>query len=189
MHKFVLLNIILISGILFAENPESKKDTAKVFNLSEVVVTATKIATPSIEVASSVTVLNEADIEKSQKTYVADVLRDVPGLSIVQQGGPGKVTRVFIRGANPHHTLVLIDGVEMSDPSSVTNAYDLSNLPTDDIEKIEILRGPQSTLYGSDAMAGVISIFTKKGKGKPELSLSGEGGSYNTFKGNALFGW
>ena len=112
------------------------------------------------------------------------MLKEVPGISITQQGGPGKITSVFIRGANPRHTLVLIDGMEVNDPGSISNYFDFANLQTNNIKRVEILRGPQSTLYGSDAMAGVVSIFTGEGNGKPKFSLTGEGGSYNTYKGN-----
>jgi len=187
----LLLFSITVSSVFAEKDPAidagAKKDTLRMYNLSDIVITANKFAAPMLEVASSVTILTEQDIRKSNKSYVSEVLRDVPGLLIVQQGGPGKVTRLFIRGANPHHTLVLLDGVEMNDPGSLSNAFDISNLQTENIEKIEVLRGPQSNLYGSDAMAGVVSIFTKKGTDKPALSLSAEGGSYKSYKGAASF--
>ncbi len=114
-----------------------------------------------------------------------DYLREVPGLSITQQGGPGKISSLFMRGAKPYHTLVLIDGIEVNDPSSPNNAFDFASLQTNNIERIEIVRGPQSTLYGSDAMAGVVNIISKKGNGKPKLTLFSEGGSNGFWKGNA----
>lgn len=195
MHKFLLYGFLIFFSFIIpvrgAKEPSKEtgatKDTVRMYNLSEVVITANKFAAPMLEIASSVTILNEAVIRNSNKSYVSEVLRDVPGLSIVQQGGPGKVTRVFMRGANPHHTLVLLDGVEMNDPGSLSNAFDISNLQTENIERIEVLRGPQSNLYGSDAMAGVVSIFTKKGQDRPSLALSAEGGSYDTYKGAATF--
>ena len=104
-------------------------------------------------------------------------------MSSTQFGPAGGLSTINIRGANAGHTLILIDGIEMNLTSESSNLYDFANLPVDGVERIEVLRGPQSTLYGSDAMAGVVNIITKKGSGKPTLTLSGEGGSYNSFKG------
>lgn len=162
-----------------------KSDSLKTYQYSDVIVTATRSITPQLEIASSVTVLNEKTLSERNNNSLADLLREVPGLSIARQGGPGTMARAFIRGASPRHTLVMIDGVPVNDPSSLDNSFDFSGLQTDNIERIEVLRGPQSTLYGSDAMAGVISIFTKKGEGSPKFKLSAEGGSYNTFRTNA----
>ncbi|MGE5439706.1 MAG: TonB-dependent receptor plug domain-containing protein [Bacteroidota bacterium] len=187
MHKFTIsfllaLFSVLVSNTLRAsENP----DSLKTYSLSGVVVTANRTATPIKETASSVTVIGEDEIKRSQKISLPEILGNVPGLSVVRQGGPGGLSSVFMRGANAEQTLFLIDGVAVNDPSSLSNSYDMSNFPLDNIERVEVLRGPQSTLYGSEAMAGVISIFTKKGSGKPRYSLSLEGGSYDTYKGNA----
>lgn len=160
------------------------QDTTKIYQLSEVVVSATKISTPSLELANSVTVIDSNKINQSNKITLVDLLNEVPGLSITQSGGPGKLSYVYLRGGNSNHTLVLIDGVEVNTPSDPSNAYDLANILTDDIQRIEILRGPQSILYGSDAISGVINIFTKKGNSKPTLHLNAEGGSLNSFRGN-----
>ena len=154
----------------------------KTVSLEEVVVTATRIEEPIKEVASSVTVITETEIESKKARTVLDVLRDVPGLDVSQSGGPGQLIDIFIRGAKPEHTLIMIDGVEMNDPMSPGRSYDLANLMVDNIERIEIVRGPQSTLYGSDAIGGVINIITKKGEGKPKFFISGEGGTYSTFR-------
>lgn len=156
-----------------------KQSDAK--ELEEVVVTATRIGTPSKEVASSITVITSEEIEQRQKITVLEVLRDIPGLDVVQAGGPGKQTSIFIRGAASEHTLVLIDGVEANDPITPARVFDFAYLTVDNIERIEVLRGPQSTLYGSDAIGGVINIITKKGNGQPSFFLSGEGGSFSTF--------
>ncbi|MDP4173751.1 MAG: TonB-dependent receptor [Bacteroidota bacterium] len=164
---------------------ENLNDSLKTYNLKEdVVVTATRLSTPEKEVASSVTILGEKEILNSSKNSLIDLLRNVPGLSVSRQGGPGTNANVYMRGANTNHTLVLLDGVVMNDPSSVTNAFDFTNLQTDNIQRIEVLRGPQSTLYGSDAIAGVISIFTKKGDGSLKVNLLTEAGSFNTFREN-----
>ncbi len=144
-----------------------------------IVVVADLAETPLDQIGSSVTVISREDIERSQKTAVLELLRQVPGLDVVQSGGPGSQTSVFMRGGGSEHTLVLIDGVEMNDPSA-TGSYDFSGLSTDNIERIEILRGSQSVLYGSDAMSGVISIITREGQGAPEASFTAEAGSFNS---------
>jgi vitamin B12 transporter len=125
------------------------------------VVTANRAEAPRKTVGSSVTVISAEEIALRKKSSVAELLRTVPGLEVVRGGGPGQITSVFLRGGNSSHTLVLVDGVRLN--SSTGGAYDFANLSTDGIERIEIVRGPQSTLYGSEAMAGVIQIFTKKG--------------------------
>ncbi len=151
----------------------------------EVVVTATRLKTPSRQIGSSITVITSKQIEEMQKSTLLDLLRDLPSLDVVQTGGHGGTTSVFIRGAKPGHTLILIDGIEMNDPISPDRSYNLANLTTDNIERIEIIRGPQSTLYGSDAIGGVINIITKKGRGKPGGFVSVKGGSFDTFRERA----
>jgi vitamin B12 transporter len=147
----------------------------------QVVVSATRTPTPAVEVASSITVITADDIEARQERTISDVLKDVPGLNVVQTGGPGGVTSVFIRGTNSNHTKVLIDGIDVSDPSNSTGAFDFGQLLTPDIERIEVLRGPQSGLYGSDAIGGVINIITRSGSGPMTLAAGLEGGSFETF--------
>jgi vitamin B12 transporter len=156
-----------------------------VYKLSEIVVTATRTNTPSVEIASSISVIDSAEIAQSNKINVLGLLKDQYGLSISQSGGPGQLAQLYMRGADPGDVLVLIDGVKLNPPEFSGNSYDFSNLPIDNIERIEILRGPQSTLYGSDAMAGVINIITKKGDGKPSYFFNIEDGSLNSFKGLA----
>jgi len=145
-----------------------------------IVVTANRSGTHLREIASSVTIITREDIERSQAVMLSDLLRTVPGVDIVQSGGVGSITSAFLRGANSNHTLVLLDGIKLNDPSSPSGAVDFSNLRVDDIERVEILRGPQSVLYGSDAIGGVIQLFTKEGAGKPSLTISSEVGSLGT---------
>lgn len=151
--------------------------------LPPVFVTATRTEVPLRETAASVTVIDRKTIEEKHLVTVAEALREVPGLDVVAQGGLGATTAVFTRGTNSAHTLVLVDGVPVNDPNS--GAFDFSNLTVDNIERIEVIRGPQSTLYGSDAIGGVIQIFTKKGEGSPTTTLSLEAGAYYTFRENA----
>lgn len=149
------------------------------------VVSPTGTETPIGQVASSVTVITAKDLERDQRRTVPDALAAVPGLNVVQTGGPGGLTSVFIRGTNSNHTKVLIDGIDVSDPSSANRSFDLGQLLTSDIQQIEVLRGPQSGLYGADALGGVISIITKKGEGPPRVTGTIEGGSFGTFNQTA----
>jgi len=154
-------------------------------NLGEVVVTATRDEVPIEQVGSSITLITAKEIEQQQKQTVADVLRTVPGLDVVRTGSQGGTTSVFIRGAKPEHTLVLLDGVEINDPTAIGAAFNFANLTADNIERIEVLSGPQGTLYGSHAMGGVINIITKRGDGKLKAYFSAEGGSHYTAKETA----
>jgi vitamin B12 transporter len=149
--------------------------------LQTVVISATKVPTPVFEVASSMSVVTAADIEAHQDRNFPDVLKQLPGMNVVQTGGPGGVTSVFMRGTNSNHTKVLLDGIDLSDPSNSTGAFDFGQLLTQDIERVEVLRGPQSGLYGSDAIGGVINIITKAGSGPAQFKGFLEGGSFDTF--------
>ena len=144
------------------------------------VVSPTTQPTPTDQSASSVTVITADQIESQQLRTVPDALAAAPGLNVTQTGGPGGQTSVFLRGTNSNHVKVLIDGIDVSDPSNPNGSFDFGQLLTSDTERIEILRGPQSGLYGSDAIGGVISITTKSGNGPPKFTLSTEGGSFGT---------
>lgn len=180
-----ILAIVLIStfspfGLITEQDEKQKTDLQH-----EIVVTASRIATSTKEIASSVTVITKQELEQTKKTFAIEALQEVLGLTILQSGAVGSSASVMLRGANSEHTLVMIDGVEVNDPITPSRTYDFSHIRVEGIERIEILRGPQSTLYGSDAMAGVINIITQKGKGKPRLQLSSLGGSYGTLSGTA----
>src|SRR5438067_11487001 len=139
-----------------------------------IVVSATRIET----------LITEKEIERDQKRTLPDVLRTVPGLNIVQTGGPGGKTSVFMRGSNSNHTKVLIDGIDANDPSQ-DGVFDFGQVLTSDIAQVEVLRGPQSSLYGSDAIGGVVNIVTKTGEGPPQFTGRIEGGSFDTFNQSA----
>jgi vitamin B12 transporter len=128
-----------------------------------------------------VTVITAAEIAREQRRTLPDALSTVPGLNIVQTGGPGGQTSVFLRGTNSNHVKVLLDGIDVTDPSNPNQTFDFAHMLTGDIERIEVLRGPQSGLYGADAIGGVISITTKKGEGPPKVYGTMEGGSFGTF--------
>ena len=148
-------------------------------------VTAERLDQTLEQVANSASVITRSEIELRQAPFVADLLRSVPGLDVVQTGARGGTTSVFIRGAGSGQTLVLLDGQPLNDPSDPGRSYDLASLSTDNVERIEVLRGPQSVLYGSDAMGGVIAIISRQGEGPLRASLYGEGGSYGTSLGRA----
>lgn len=156
--------------------------------LPDVVVTATRIPTPAADVASSISLITADDIARNQYRTLPDALRSVPGLDVIQSGGPGGVASVFMRGTNSNHTKVLIDGAEANDPSSPTGAFDFSQIQTEDIARIEVLRGPQAALYGSDTIGGVINVITRRGEGPPKVRVSLEGGSFDTFNQSAGVG-
>ncbi|MEW6681796.1 MAG: TonB-dependent receptor [Nitrospirota bacterium] len=147
----------------------------------DIVVQGTKTGTPLEQMTGAVTVINEAEIKSLRVHTVLEVLRHVEALDVVQSGGPGGITSLFLRGGESNHVLVLIDGVKVNNPT--TGAFNAANLTVDGIERIEVLRGSQSPLYGSEAVAGVISIVTKPGRTGGDNSLSVEGGSYSTWGG------
>ena len=149
--------------------------------LPQIVISATGTATPASEVASSVTVITAEDIARTQERSVPDVLQSVPGLNVVQTGGPGGNTAIFMRGTNSNQVKILVDGVDMTDPSSPDGTFNLGQMMTNDISRIEVLRGPQSGLYGSDAIGGVISITTRRGSGPAQVSGFVEAGALGTF--------
>ena len=145
------------------------------------VVSPTGVVTPTGQIASSITAITAKDMETFQQRTVPDVLSTVPGLNVVQSGGPGGQTSVFIRGTNSNQTKVLIDGIDASDPSNVNGAFDFAHLLTAGVAQVEVLRGPQSGLYGADAIGGVVSIITNKGDGPARTTASIESGSFGTF--------
>jgi vitamin B12 transporter len=161
------------------------KDSLKNYQLRDVVITATRTENPLKDLANSISLIDSAEISARNKLVVFDLLKEEYGINYTSQGGANKLASIYIRGGNANHTLILVDGVELNMTNDPGNSYDFSFLPTDNVERIEVLRGPQSTLYGSNAMAGVINIITQKGYGSPKFSLSAEGGSYGTYRGLA----
>ncbi len=169
---FLILTISL--GSVRAQDAFSSPETA------QIVVSATRLPTPLDQTPASVSVITTEDFENKQIQRVADALREVPGLSVVQSGTAGQLTSVFTRGLRSEHTQVLIDGVPIN--QGLAGLFNFADLTIDNLDRIEIVRGPQSTVYGPRALAGVIQIFTKTGTETPETTLSAEGGSYGTFR-------
>lgn len=165
----------------------AQHDSVKTVHLNEVVVTAAKFPKNLNETGKVVTVIDQEQLLRSSGKEVYQLLNEQAGLLVNGAGSnPGKDKSVYLRGANNDYTLILLDGIPLNDPSGFGGAFDLRLLPIDQIEYIEILTGSQSTLYGSDAIAGVINIITRKA---PQQLFSGAGmisyGSYNTFNANA----
>lgn len=145
--------------------------------LDPVVVTATRTPTPQSAAPAAVTVLDGRELERRGIRTVADALRDVAGLEVVQGGAYGGVTSLFVRGGESDYVKVLIDGVPVNDPGG---AVDLADLTTDNVERLEIVRGPASVLYGSDAVSGVVQIFTRRGAGATRGDVALRAGTYAT---------
>lgn len=186
---YSLLQLSLSFFILFflsASWPLSWVQTSEA-SVEEIVVSATRIPIPKHKTGNSTTVITEKEILRSGYHEVKDLLQSHVGIQVRQNGSYGGVSSTLIRGANSEHTLVLIDGVEMNDPSSPSRSFDFSTISLDNIERIEIIRGPQSVIYGSDAIGGVIHIISKSGKYRhsqiPLTTALLETGSYNTFLG------
>ena len=175
-----LLLSSLSAGVFALAASTAFADTDSDTKVSEVVVTATRTPTPVQQVANSITVIDAKAIAQRQLEDLPDALATVPGINAVRSGGPGEVTSVFVRGTNSNHVLVLIDGIDVSDPS-IPSGFDFGQTLLGDVSRIEVLRGPGSSLYGSQAIGGVINIITTAPGGPAAVSASLEGGSFGTF--------
>src|SRR5436190_7496140 len=159
--------------------PQTPTPTAEAES-EEIIVTATRLPIPENESPASVTVITARDMELKQIRRVADALREVPGLSIVQTGSPGQLTSLFTRGLGSDQTQVLLDGIPIN--QGLAGLFNFADMTTDNIDRIEVVRGPQSTVYGPRAMEGGVEIFTKHGSGPPTGQFSAEAGSFSTFR-------
>ncbi|MDB5650216.1 MAG: TonB-dependent receptor [Hyphomicrobiales bacterium] len=148
--------------------------------LPDLVITATRTPLAITRAGSAITIIDAKEIQAYGASSIANVLRTVPGLDVTESGGLGTLSNVSLRGSKPDQTLVLLDGVRIGDPSSIGGEIDLGSFSVTDVERIEVLRGPQSALYGSDAMGGVINIIMRKGTLTPRAMISTEAGSYGT---------
>ncbi len=165
----IALTVSGLSSLSYADTP---------YTLDEVIVTASRTAQTVDETLAPVTVITRKDIEQSQAKDVAELLRKVPGIQIARNGGIGSLPSAFIRGSNSSHTLVLVDGQRLNNATAGTPEFQYLN--PEQIERIEVVRGPRSSLYGADAIGGVIQIFTRRGKGEPQFSAKAGVGSRNT---------
>ncbi|MBW2631078.1 MAG: TonB-dependent receptor [Deltaproteobacteria bacterium] len=183
MRKLLSCATVLLVFMFFAL-PVSifAQEESDAITMEETVVTASRLEEPLKYSPDSVTIVTEKEIREKGTQTVIDVLRDVPGVSIAQNGSFGASASIYLRGTPNAHTLIMIDGVRVGDSMAIDGTMSITDISTDNIERIEIVRGAQSVLYGSDAIGGVINIITKKGKGNPEFYLSVEGGSFETFR-------
>jgi len=170
----------LVFGASFVGHAQDAVTPAPEAETEEIVVSATRLPTPEDESPASITVIRARDFEIKQTRRVADALRQVPGLSIAQTGAPGQLTSLFTRGLGSDQTQVLLDGIPIN--QGLAGLFNFADLVVDNIDRIEIVRGPQSTLYGPRALAGVVQIFTKHGSGPPTGAFSAEAGSFSTFR-------
>lgn len=176
----LLFGSLLLTGIstpLQAQNINTDS-----VGLPEMVITATRADTPKNQLSVASTVYTRADIERLQAKTFPELLKGTAGLDMTQQGGDGKTTSIFMRGTNSDHVLVLIDGIKVGSATLGTTPFEFISI--DQIERVEIIRGPQSSLYGSEAIGGVIQIFTRKGNDteKPKFTLDAGGGNYSSLK-------
>lgn len=183
-NKRMLWTLLLLPVALVSK---AQEDSTRVTSLNEVVVTATRFPKKVSETGKVVTVISNREIENNNGKDLAQILTEQAGLVVNgAYSNPGKDKSLYLRGAGTDYTVILLNGIPVSDPSGTGGAFDIRMFPVEQIERVEILKGAQSTLYGSDAIAGVINIITKKAVDRPLQAYGGLSvGSYNTFKADA----
>jgi vitamin B12 transporter len=167
-------SLCLLLGAAAQTEPEGPTE------LNEITVTATRLDTSVERSPSATTVISSQEIDQNQYRFAADALRTVPGLTVVQTGVPGQLTSVFIRGLNSNQTQVLLDGIPFN--QGLANAFNFADFTSDSIARIEVVRGPQSAIFGPNASGGIINFITKRGSGAPEGSAFFEAGSWDSFR-------
>lgn len=179
-RRFILLSTVASFGLVSAPGAFAEEDPVN--PLSQIVVSATRTEQALGVTGTSVSVITAEDIRAAQKVMLSDMLRETPGVTVVRAGSPGAQTSMFVRGLGGEQTVVLIDGVRINDPSTPGGTAHVTDLITTGVERVEVLRGPQSTLYGSHAIGGVVNILTRSGE--PGLSAEAlvEGGSFDSWR-------
>lgn len=172
LRQSLLISLLPLSGAALAADVQP-----------EMIITADRVAITAEETLASVSVITREQIDAWQVDSLGDLLRRLPGVNISQSGGAGQPTSLYLRGSNFNHTLVLIDGIKMGSASLGSPA--LHQFPVGAIERIEVVRGPRSGLYGAEAIGGVIQIFTRKGQGKPHLNAEIGGGTEQSYRAQA----
>lgn len=167
---------IAIAGAV-VHPPAAAQERGDTVRLVDIVVTPTRLPTPIAAQTTAVTVIQGEELRARGIRFVADALRDVPGAAVVQTGSYGATTSLFLRGGESDYVKILVDGVPVNQPGG---SFDFSSLITDNIDRIEVVRGPSSVVYGSDAVTGVIQIFTRRGTGPPAVEAAVEGGSFGS---------
>ena len=172
--KSIVFAFVLLPAVAIAQAPDTT-------TLNPMVISATKTPSSRESLTQSVTVLSGEQLRATGITRVSDALRLVPGAALVQNGSVGSVNTLFLRGGESRYTKVLIDGVAVNAPGGF---FDFSHLTTDNIERIEIVRGPASVVYGADAVTGIVRIFTRQGRGPLNVNAEGRAGKYDTREAN-----
>ena len=172
-----ILVTLLFASVLSADETETTEPESPEYQIT---VTGDRLEEPITDKTDAITVITREEIEQQQWHHLNDALEQVPGLILLQSGSPGKVTSVFLRGAGSSQVLVLVDGIQVNNP--YFGGINFEELTTDNIERIEVIKGPQSPLYGSESIGGVIQIITRRGSGSPTVNASFEGGSFDTFR-------
>jgi vitamin B12 transporter len=163
-RQTLVLLAVLLAYPVQASAADDETSAAPVSLPPVLVTTPTRLPTPESEVGSSITVIPSEEIERKQERTLPDALQYVPGLNVVQTGGSGGQTSVFIRGANANQTKVFIDGIDATDPA--TGTFNFEHILTWDIDRVEVVRGPQSGLYGADAIGGSSTSSRSRGQGR-----------------------
>ncbi len=176
------LFVCLVNGVLSCTPVFGQTNADSTEEVDNIIVTGSRSPIAKVNLGSSATVITREQIELRQARYVTDLLRSVPGFAVSKVGTTGSQTQVRVRGAEANHVLVLIDGVRANDPAS-GDEFRWELLSTSNIERIEIIRGPQSSLWGSDAVAAVVHVITQSGGDSPGIDAYAEGGSFNTING------
>ena len=177
-----LVPAIAVVCVLTGSTAVTAQEAEDTTRLEELVVTPTRLSTPPDAVVSSVTTISGEDLRARGIRFVQDALREVPGASVVQVGSYGGVSSLFLRGGESDYVKVLIDGVPANQAGG---SFNWANLTTDNVERIEILRGPASVIYGSDAVSGVVQVFTRRGQEGLAIEGGAEAGTFGTMNGNA----
>ncbi len=181
LFVIICLAVFPDAAVFAAQNPPKPETPAKedVVQAEPVLVTASRVEQPLSMVTVPYSIVPAQEIEERKNPQALEYLRDLPGVNVAQRGAAGRDADIYIRGANANHTLVLIDGARVNSPT--TGAFNFSGLSSANIERIEVIRGPQSALYGSDAIGGVVNIITKKGTGPLNVTGKFECGTYHSF--------
>jgi len=180
MSSMKTISLLALLGLVAA--PAWAQSVSAPAASEEVIVTATRTPQKAAAIGASVSAVNAADLAQRQAVDVADVLRDLPGVLINRNGGLGGVASVRIRGAQSDQTVVLIDGVKINDPAAPGGGFDFGTLLAGNLDRIEVLRGPQSTLYGSQAIGGVVNLLTRQPDGAVRGSADAEVGELQTWR-------
>ncbi|TNF08934.1 MAG: TonB-dependent receptor, partial [Gammaproteobacteria bacterium] len=180
MQKSVLAGLLAISSVAAVQANDSNNETSvQAKGLQEVVVTASLAPVQLLQTGNAVTVISSAEIENSHAAVVSDLLRNVPGVAISRGGVLGSTTQLRMRGAEGNHVLVLVDGMEVNDGSQ-GDEFNWAHMPVAGIERIEVVRGSQSALWGSDAVGGVINIITRQAASSSQGDVFTEVGNHGT---------